>query len=387
MEKYPLSKDQNPFLRDNDKRNLRKASKTNKRQRDPKPPRQRNWLVLGDELETLPPERIMPRDETDRRRLVQAAALRPEPAPNTTQEAGILGRVIEVSSGLCRVRLATGVVMCRLRGALTAYETGYTNIVAVGDRVSVTDDGQGEFVVESVLPRQNALTRPNVFVPARQQVIAANVDQLLIVAAWRQPSLWTELVDRYLIAAARDDLPVLLCINKVDLAESEAALNRVVAIYRPLVEALFLTSVPTGMGIAGLATALHGKTSVLAGLSGVGKSSLLTAIQPDFMLKTGAISEKQQGQHTTTQALMLPFGADGYVIDTPGIREFGLGGLTQRELAGFYPEFAPYADHCRFRNCTHTQERGCAVRIAFADGEISADRYENYCKIYQSLPE
>jgi ribosome biogenesis GTPase len=297
---------------------------------------------------------------------------------------GELGRVIEVSTGLCRVVVDGEIWLCYLRGGLSAQETGFTNVVAVGDQVHVLSDGQAGGVVIGVLPRRNHLARPDPFYRHLHQVIAANLDQLLIVAAWRDPVIWAELIDRYLITAQRHNIQPLICINKVDLADNLSDVDEYTLPYRNLGHPVLPTSVVGGTGLAELREYLSGKVTVLAGVSGVGKSSLLSAVEPGFQLKTSEVSQVSgEGRHTTTQVVMLPFGADGYVIDTPGIREFGLRGLTVAELLGYYPDFALYP--CRFRACTHTHEPDCAVIKAVEAGAIPAWRYHSYQKIFESL--
>jgi ribosome biogenesis GTPase len=253
--------------------------------------------------------------------------------------------------------------------------------------VVVSRDGSGRGMVEAVQPRRSALARPDPFYSHLRQVIVANVDQLLIVASWREPAFWPELTDRYLISAVRNHLAPIICVNKIDLAsdpqEPAAGLQPWLAVgYRVL-----FTSATTDAGIGELRATLSGRTTALAGLSGVGKSSLLAAVQPGLNLRVGDVSDRRhEGRHTTTQVTLHPLAAGGFVVDTPGIREFGLAGLSRRDLAGFYPEIATLAGKCQFADCSHTREPGCAVRAAVRAGRIAAMRYENYRKIYRDLP-
>ena len=254
-------------------------------------------------------------------------------------------------------------------------------------------------MVEAVLPRRSALARPDVFYSHLQQVIVANVDQVLIVAAWREPAFWPELVDRYLIAAARYNLAPIICINKIDLADeaadrdaddaSDAAeLAQTVAAYRRAGYPVLPTSARTGDGLAELREALAGRTTALAGLSGVGKSSLLSAAEPGLSLRIAEVSSRRhEGRHTTTQVTLHPLAAGGFVADTPGIREFGLSGLRGSDLTRFYPEIAAEAEGCAYADCSHTREPGCAVKAAVRAGRIAAVRYDSYRKIRHGLPE
>jgi ribosome biogenesis GTPase len=221
-----------------------------------------------------------------------------------------------------------------------------------------------------------------------KQVIAANADQLLIVASWRDPIFWPELADRYLIAAERNNLSPILCLNKIDLAEDVTDYQAALRPYLTLGYRVLFTSALSGDGVSELRDEMRGRTTVLAGLSGVGKSSLLSAVQPGLQLRSGEVSERSgEGQHITTQVNLFRLDVGGFVIDTPGIREFGLSGLRQAELARFYPEMVAVQGGCRFNDCSHLHEPGCAVQAAVRRGSVSATRYHNYQKIYESLPD
>jgi ribosome biogenesis GTPase len=362
-------------------------------------------------------ERVMPKGEIEARRkktagsplhsgiglagLDDAARVAGEAAPagSTDGQAGAAqgmkqgqGTVIEVSTSLCRVRLGEGAavertLLCSLRNSLRVPHSGFSNVVAAGDRVVVSYNGSERGVVEAVLPRRSALARPDVFYSHLQQVIVANVDQLLIVASWREPKFWPELVDRYLIAGVRHNLAPVICINKIDLAEDEAELRATAAAYRRAGYRVILTSAVTETGLDELRAVLRGKTTALAGLSGVGKSSLLSEAEPGLNLKVGEVSDRQHlGKHTTTQVSLHALAAGGFVADTPGIREMGLAGLSQAELPALYPEFAAFAASCAYANCSHTREPGCAVKNATRTGRLSPMRYDSYRKIREDLP-
>jgi ribosome biogenesis GTPase len=335
-------------------------------------------------------ERIMPRGERERQRRVEQltrADADPEPAEEPILSDELCGRVTEVSQGLCRVRVTGAVVLCTLRGSLTAEQGGYTNVVAVGDRVAISRDGDERGVVEQVLPRRNQIARPDPFLSHLRQVLVANVDQLMIVASWRDPQLWPELIDRYMITAERNDAEPVIAVNKIDLGESREEIEEAVAPYRALGTQVLLTSATRGDGVDTLRARLAGRTTVLTGLSGVGKSALLSAVAPGVELRTGRVNEEtHQGRHTTSQALMVELDDETLVVDTPGIREFGLLGLRQAELIGHYPELARAGRRCRFSDCSHDHEPGCAVQEAVDRGRISAVRYDSYLKIRATLP-
>jgi ribosome biogenesis GTPase len=384
-------------------RKVRKQVKPTKHNRDPKPVRSKAWMPDSlddpdalDALDIARSERIMPRGERERRQAVLAMAMADieeqtddaEELPPEEPPAGERGVVVEVSSSLCRVELNGRSLMCGLRGSLSAEETGYTNVAAVGDEVMVLDgDGSGRGIVEAVLPRRSALARPDVGRSHLKQVVVANADLVLIVASWRDPVIWLELIDHYLISARRSNLTPIICVNKVDLAEDEAACRATLRPYLDLGCRVIFTSALTGQGVDELRKVLRGQTTVLAGMSGVGKSSLLAAAQPGLQLRTGVVSDHSgEGRHTTTQVTMLKLEMGGFVVDTPGIREFGLSGLRKSELAGFYSEIAAVAGRCRFSDCAHIHEPGCAVKYAVRQGRVSEARYHNYKKIYHALP-
>lgn len=396
------------------RRKLQAVRKKMKRGYEPKPARRRDWLPgdveSWDELDYVPEERVMPLDERERRRTLEQAVFAepggdpggepgadpvaiahaltaqadaPDPAP---EPSGPVGVVMESGNGLCRVALGEEVILCAMRGSLSAQRSLYTQPVIVGDRVTVTLNGAGGGVVEEVLPRRTVLARPDVFAGPLQQALAANVDQLLIVSAWLNPALWLELIDRYLIAAERFQLAATLCVNKIDLAEELDECHAMLAPYRALGYPIIMTSALSGAGLDGLRLLMANRTTVLSGLSGVGKSTLLSAIFPGMNLRTGETSDRRhEGKHTTTQATYLRVDGHTAVVDTPGIREFGVAGLRPGELAAFFPEVADLAGGCRFSDCTHQHEPHCAVRAGVADGLIAPSRYKSYLKIFQEL--
>jgi len=393
-EEYFDKKYQQHLKKETQKKQMQGAKKNFKRNHQPRQTRQKKWMPDNlddwDELDYDLEERMMPRGESERRRTLARTMLRPEkseergqvPVPDNQRQHGL---VVEVSKGICQVDLGDRILPCQIRGVLKAEETGFTTPVAVGDEVIVHKNETESGIVEAVLPRRSMLVRPDVFYHHLQQVIVANAGQLLVVASWREPTLWLELVDRYLITAERNNLPAVICINKIDLAEDEAILQATLQPYRDLGYQIILTSALTGSGIDHLQTLLRNQTTVLSGLSGVGKSSLLNAIQPGLQLRTGDISTYHgDGQHTTSQATLIRLDADSAVIDTPGIREFGLSGMARQELAQYFPEFAAVTN-CRFADCAHLNEPDCAVHLAVSRGYIAASRYHSYKQIYASL--
>jgi len=266
--------------------------------------------------------------------------------------------------------------------------------VAIGDRVRVqlADDQTG--VILKVLPRQNKLTRqsakPMPGAHAFEQVIAANLDQVVPVFAAANPEPRWHMLDRYLVAAEHHRLPVQIAITKFDLVHNtpaEAALLTAVDRYRQIGYPVTLTSANAQLGLDELREIITDKTSVLVGKSGVGKTSLLNAIEPDLGLRVKEVNQTTgKGRHTTTHLEMFPLAAGGAIIDTPGVREFGLYGLTPDEVAECFPEMRPLLGQCRFgHSCRHEEEPGCAIRQAVMDGTISPYRYKSYLRLKVDL--
>ena len=360
--------------------------------------RQKDWTAKvdqdWDELAPESLERVMPRDELDRRKQIEQAVTAspltgltdPPEDSGAAVDTGNTALVTAVAGMSARIERDGVEHSATIRGLLTEIDTGYINPVAVGDRVTVSDDGSGSWAIESVLPRRTVLARPDPFLAPRQQVVATNVDQILIVSSWREPDLWPELIDRYLIAAGLSEIEPIICINKADLIEDLSAYQAEMRIYVDMGYRLILTSVIAGLGIDDLRDALSHKLSVVVGLSGTGKSSLMSAVQPDLDIRIGDVSDAHgQGRHTTTQSVLYRLDAGGYVGDTPGIREFGLAGLTLGELSLYYPEIDELASECRFSNCSHIEEPECAVRSAEEDGSISPSRAASYRAVFDEL--
>lgn len=256
-------------------------------------------------------------------------------------------------------------------------------LLAPGDRVLVEWE-EAQPIVRAIAPRRGKLSRPaseHGRVP--EQVLAANVDQLLVVAAAAQPPFRPGLVDRYLIAAQVGGVPPLLCINKMDLVDAPPA---EADLYRELGVEVFPTSCARGDGIDALRARLAGGTTVLSGHSGVGKSSLLNALDPELAVLTQSVSAStDKGRHTTSAARLYTLRDGIRVIDTPGIRALGLWGVSPGELAHYFPEIAEHAAACRFRDCTHTHEPDCAVLAGIASGAIPQARVASYLRIRASL--
>ncbi len=290
------------------------------------------------------------------------------------------GTVRRAAGGVYEVELdAGGVVQAVLRGRLKLEQRTGDRVV-VGDRVEVERHADGSATIETVEERRSELARRAPGHGARRaKVIVANVDQVVVVFAAARPEPRLRMLDRFLVLAEANDLSALVVVNKVDLVGLDAA-REMFAAYEAAGYPVLYTSVQDGIAIDALRDRLCGRTSVLTGPSGVGKSSLLNAIEPGLSLRTAEISEAVgKGRHTTVSAELIALRCGGYVADTPGLRELGLWGIEPEKLDECFPEFRPYLGDCRFgRGCSHTHEPGCAIREAVENGEISAARYESY---------
>jgi ribosome biogenesis GTPase len=296
------------------------------------------------------------------------------------------GLVVAVGQGRCTVRTEDRTLDCLLRPELAVAQQ---SALAVGDEVrfSLTEDVEG--MVEEVLPRRATLSRPDPFYRHIERVVAANIDAAVIVVSVKTPPLHPKLIDRYLIAVQRGGAEPLLCVNKIDLLETETERNSELAKLKPYRE-LGLQTLPCssqdGSGIDGLRAALAGRRCVFVGHSGVGKSSLANALHPALGLATNTLREGDgKGRHTTTTSQLYDLPGGIQVIDTPGIREFGLWKLTAEEVRWYFTEFEPLAPACKFADCSHTHEPVCAVKRALHHGQLSRSRYDSYCRILASL--
>jgi len=309
-----------------------------------------------------------------------------EPPP-TTGANRLVGSVLRAQSGFFWVQTEQGILECRLRGRLKK-ERQATDLVVIGDQVEVQPVGNGQGAIEAVLPRRSRLARRAAGSRGayKEDVIVANVDQVLLVFACAQPDFTPRMLDRYLVICEHSELPVVIVATKIDLVERSAA-EAMFAPYARIGYPVVYTSIVTGVGIDELRSRLAGRISVVTGKSGVGKSSLLNAIQPGLNLRTGEVSERlSKGRHTTTVAELIPLNlpGGGYVADTPGIREIGLWNLPASDLAWCFREFRPFLGDCYFAGCRHLHEPHCAVRAAVERGEITPARYESYVRLMNS---
>ena len=272
-------------------------------------------------------------------------------------------------------------VRCRIRGRLRLKAVRSTNPVVVGDEVACEADEGGDYVIADILPRRNYVIRRASNLSKESHIIAANVDQALLMASLRSPETPTEFVDRFLVTCEAYKVPVTILLSKLDLQDAEAVAE-FRAVYEGAGYRVLEVSVREGRGVEEVRELLAGRTTLVSGNSGVGKSTLIQAIDPSLDIRTGEISESHhKGRHTTTFSTMYPLAGGGAVIDTPGIKGFGLIDIDEAELWHYFPEMMRVAPACRFYNCTHTHEPGCAVTEAVKAGEIAWPRYESYLKI------
>jgi ribosome biogenesis GTPase len=366
------------------------------------PPRPRQWTRgfqdHGFAEEATPgQERVRAKGELSRRRtIVQEesstdAATGQEPAemPAVDVSTCLPGRVLRVHGLHSIVQTNDGrQFRCVVRRLLRTLATQERSIVATGDRVWVRPSGTSETTtpealpegwIERIEPRHGLLTRAS---RGRQHVLVANVDQVVFVMSLVEPDLKPHLIDRYLASAEQGGIVPILCLNKADLVDA-VRYQPLLGLYGQLGVFALLTSASNGTGIDRLRQRLHGRQTVFSGQSGVGKSSLLNAIQPGLGLRVREVSDAtQKGKHTTTAAELIQLDFGGWVVDTPGIRQFQLWDLLPQEIEGFFSEFRPFVPLCGYPDCTHTHEDRCAIKRAVARRQINLSRYHSYLGMF-----
>ena len=314
--------------------------------------------------------------------LLHSGAAASQPAePSDDAGAAI---VMSVASGRCRVFRDGEELDCAVPPEIAVRQK---SVLAVGDRVIVGGES-GHWRIESVLPRRSVLARPDPLHAHRQRLIAANVDVVVHVVSVKAPPLRPRLIDRFLIAIQRGGARPVICVNKVDLLGAEER-DREIAKLAPYLELgvpIIGCSAQTGEGLDTLREEVRGRMVALVGHSGVGKSSILNALDTSLQLATNTLHRKRAtGRHTTSASTLYDFGDGTYLIDTPGIREFGLWDLDRASLRDYFPEFEEASEHCRFTDCTHVHEPDCEVRDRVERGELNAARYETYVRLWGDL--
>jgi len=341
-----------------------------------------------EELASPGQERVRARGELSRKRTIiqeetpagQPAGQVPAEIPAFDSSACLSGRVLRVHGLMSVVEAEDGKChRCSVRRLLRTLVTDERNVITAGDRVWFRPSLNDEGLIERVEPRHGLLTRAS---RGREHVLVANVDQVVIVMSLVEPELKPHLIDRYLVSAEQGNIAPIICLNKADLVEP-APYQALIGYYSQLCIPTILTSATTGLGIDRLRALLPGRQTVFAGQSGVGKSSLLNAIQPGLALQVREVSEAtQKGKHTTTTAELLRLEIGGWVVDTPGIRQFQLWDVLPAEVEGFFPEFRPFVPLCAYPDCTHSHEDRCAVKRAVRCSLISPARYTSYIGMF-----
>ncbi len=293
------------------------------------------------------------------------------------------GVVVSSTGSHYMVESSEGTHLCKIRGNFRIKGVKTTNPVAVGDKVDFTQEGDCGWIT-AVHERKNCIIRKSVNLSKQTHIIAANIDMAFLVVGITQPRTPQGFIDRFLATAEAYRVPVCIVVNKTDLfgEEEREEWREIGAVYTPLGYEVLATSTVSGEGIDGLREKMKGKVCLFSGNSGVGKSALIHSLEPDLNIRVGEISAvHQKGQHTTTHARMynLSFGAK--IVDTPGIKEFGMVQFQKDELSRYFPEMQALINDCRFNNCTHEHEPGCAVKQAVEEGRISSLRYKSYLNI------
>ena len=337
---------------------------------------------------TLHGERVSGKGDLTRRRTILSEDVSSEGESPSGMQLSVdetlcrPGRVLSVHGLYSEVQDAGGEIYhCATRRILKTLATDLHHVVTAGDRVlfrPIENTDLKEGFIERVEPRRGMLCRE---VRQRQQILVTHVDLVAIVSSAAEPRLKPNLIDRMLVATEKGNIQPVVCINKIDLVDA-ADLQPLVGVYSQMGYDVLLLSAKTGFGVERLRRLLIGRSSVLAGQSGVGKSSLLNCIDPSLHLRVQPVShETEKGKHTTSNARLLPLRDGGYVVDTPGIRQFQIWDIVPQEIDGFFRDLRPYISLCRFPNCTHTHEDDCAVKNAVADDRLDERRYESYCHL------
>jgi len=331
-------------------------------------------------------ERVSGKGELTRKRTVVGVE------PGDEQTGLAILRDVDVNQCLAGTVLRSGglrsivrandgqIFACATRRLLKTLSTDQRHVVAAGDRVWFKPADNNEGIIERVEPRHGVLCRAS---RGRQHVLVANVDQLLIISSAAEPRIKPHLIDRLLVTAEKSNIIPILCINKIDLIDP-ADLQPLVGVYGQMGYQVILCSVQDNVGVDQVRDLVRGRQSVVIGQSGVGKSSLLNKIECGLELRVRTVSaESQKGRHTTSAAQLIPLEMGGYIVDTPGIRQFQLWDIIPEEVIGFFRDLRPYVNLCQFPDCTHMHEATCAVKDAVADGRLDARRYESYCQMHR----
>ena len=293
----------------------------------------------------------------------------------------IQGTVYKSTGSWYLVKARDNFLECRIKGKIRLKDISTTNPIAVGDHVIFELENDGNGIISDILPRANYIIRKSVNLSKQHHIIASNIDISVLVVTLNNPTTSKNFIDRFLVSCQAYDIPVIIAFNKIDTytEEENNELQKLIKIYKKIGYSCELISAKYGKGINELINLLKNKTCIISGHSGVGKSTLVNSISPDLQLKTKEISSSNnQGKHTTTYAEMFDLDSNIRVIDTPGIRGFGLVDISKYELGDFFPEFFSAKQECKFNNCLHLDEPDCNIKKKIQEGEIYESRYHTY---------
>ena len=293
----------------------------------------------------------------------------------------IQGTVYKSTGSWYLVNARDNFLECRIKGKIRLKDISTTNPIAVGDQVIFELENDGNGIISDILPRTNYIIRKSVNLSKQHHIIASNIDISVLVVTLNNPTTSQNFIDRFLVSCQAYDIPVIIAFNKIDIysKEEKSELEKLIKIYKKIGYSCELISAKYGNGLNKLINLMKNKTCIISGHSGVGKSTLINSISPNLQLKTKEISSSHnQGKHTTTYAEMFDLDSNIRIIDTPGIRGFGLVDISKYELGDFFPEFFIAKQQCKFNNCLHLDEPDCNVKKKIKEGEIYESRYNTY---------
>lgn len=348
-----------------------------------------DYAVDQEDIDTVASQRVSGKGDQTRHRTVignLVDADQPESLGQVRLDVDanqtLSGLVLRVHGRESIVRVDDGrIFRCAVRRVLKNLATDQRHVLVAGDVVRLLPEGDEQAWVVRIEPRRSTLSRTS---KQRRHVIVANVDQLLIVTSAAQPSIKPNLIDRVLATAEQNQLDACVCVNKCDLIDT-SILQALIGTYAQMGYRVLMMSAALGWGMERLRLMTRNRNSVVVGQSGVGKSSILNAIDSGLRQRVQAVSaENQKGKHTTTTAEVFPLSYGGSIIDTPGVRQFQLWDISPSEMAGLFRDIRPFASNCRYPNCTHIHENDCSVKDAVADGRMDGRRYDSYCQMVDS---
>lgn len=338
-----------------------------------------------DDEATVGQERVSGKGDLTRRRTIVGEMVGDEETGfqvllDIDEENCVAGRVLSVHGLKTIVDTDQGRFECATRGLLKNLATDLQHVVVAGDHVMIRPEADMHGLIVRVEPRRSVISRTS---RGKRQILVSNIDQALIVCSAAEPNLKPGLIDRYLIATEQSDIRPVIIINKIDLIDP-AQLQPLIGVWSSIGYPVLMVSAITGQGMERFRALATGKDNVVTGQSGVGKSSLLNAIDPELNLRTSHVSQdSEKGRHTTTSATLIPISGGGHIVDTPGIRQFQLWDIAREELEGCFRDIRPFINRCKFANCSHRHETRCAVKDAVADGMIDMRRYDSYVGMYE----